>query len=205
MTRWARGGHLNKKKELSATPWAKLSGSAHGAAAPNAQDDGRSAQSNFQKVKTRNRNVATEREAESNSAKKQSAKTKAVKRKRSGLLDTLYPLEESNDQDPDERSDDSDAEQELGVAGTLEKLQPKVKVKDDVVADFVKKEERREKRRLKRIDQRQSETVNCVPFVQSIRPKLCAPSSGRASGSLLPCREHLCSTNQQIRGCIQIF
>ena len=150
MTRWARGGDVNRKKELSATPWLKLKQT-------KSSNLKQRTKSQFNKLRPKNK-ICTEDVTDSSVEKGGIRKGNKVKR-RKGLLDSTILDEDSSSQnDHDLPSDNSDNEKEVGVAGLLEQTKSR---QMDEISEAIHKDERREKRRLKRVDKRQAEMVLC--------------------------------------------
>ena len=150
MTRWARGGDVKRKKELSATPWSKLKQT-------KSSNLKQRTKSQFNKLRPKNK-ICTEDVTDSSVEKGGIRKGNKVKR-RKGLLDSTILDEDSSSQnDQNLPSDNSDNEKEVGVAGLLEKTKSR---QMDEISEAIHKDERREKRRLKRVDKRQAEMVLC--------------------------------------------
>ena len=150
MTRWARGGDVNRKRELSATPWTKLKQT-------KSSNLKQRTKSQFIKLRPKNK-ICTEDVTDSSVEKGGIRKGNKVKR-RKGLLDSTILDEDSSSQnDHDLPSDNSDNEKEVGVAGLLEQTKSR---QMDEISEAIHKNERREKRRLKRVDKRQAEMVLC--------------------------------------------
>ena len=151
MTRWARGGDVNRKKELSATPWSKLNQT-------KSSNKKQKTKSQFIKLPKDKSKICTEDVTDNSTlvAKAGFRKNKKVKR-RMGLLDSVIPdEEESSKNDRNPPCDNSDDEKEVGVAGMLEQMKSQ---QMDEIFEAIHKDERREKRRLKRVDKRQAEKV----------------------------------------------
>ena len=150
MTRWARGGDVNRKKELSATPWSKLKQT-------KSSNLKQRTKSQFIKLRPKNK-ICPEDVTDSSVEKRGIRKGNKVKR-RKGLLDsTILDEDLSSQNDHDLPSDNSDNEKEVGVAGLLEQTKSR---QMDEISEAIHKDERREKRRLKRVDKRQAEMVLC--------------------------------------------
>ena len=150
MTRWARGGDVNRRKELSATAWSKLKQT-------KSSNMKQRTQSQFIKLRPKNK-ICTEDVMDNSVAKEGIRKSSKVKR-RKGLLDSTRLDEETSSQNDDDLpSDNSVDEKEVGVASLLEQTKSR---HIDEISEAIYKDERREKRRLKRVDKRQAEKVLC--------------------------------------------
>ncbi len=161
MTRWARIGYANKKKELSATPWESLQ-----RAKPEVKQQNSRVQteggSKFKAVrqKTSNR-LSRSEDTTSSSVFPRKSKPRARQRckKRAGLL-SILAVDDAAETDKAQLSESDDNDNEQGVAELLEKGSVVKGMEDASEDEEIKwKENRREKRRLKRIDKRQSDMV----------------------------------------------
>ena len=170
MTRWARGGDVNRKKELSATPWSKLKQTK----SPSKKQITKSQYIKLpqkSKIKICTEDVTDNSVLVTKAGFKKSNKTK----RRMGLLDSIIPDDEiSSQNDRDLSSDSSDDEKVVGVAGLLEQMKSQ---QVDEVFEAIHKDERREKRRLKRIDKRQAEMVLLPCFFNDVVSLLVAFAS----------------------------
>ena len=168
MTRWARGGNGKGKKELDATPWSKLQ-KAEAASDPERIETEMKQPEKMKPIKIKPRILILDKRETSEPAEAKDInkvlKRKDKPRRRMGLLHSLMPDDYgfAND-DKETHGDNSDDERDVGVAGLLEKMHKEKKVPakstdTDEIDQIIMKEKRRDNRRLKRIDKRQSEMV----------------------------------------------
>ena len=178
MTRWARGGSGNKRKEYEASSWSKLKREKSSVSSNEHHFSSRTSSHEEKqfRAKTSNRIKNVEQESEYellHHVKKNKKLPKTVKKKmRKGLLDSLMDSEET-ESNMDQFSkdtyshEDNEGEEEnsTGVAGMLEATAVQTTEAEqneiDELSEVIKKDKRREKRRLKRLDKRQSDMVSC--------------------------------------------